>query len=144
MEKRMGVGLRKDRASPRAERGSKLMGLLLRIVYGLCILKGRVGLDWLIKGLGCTNWLSHCSRIGPRILNGSNPCRLPAVGETILKKVARGGRLRAPMGARSAAAAPSPFRLISSWRRSTRSPPPPGAAPIFSWHRSSSSPTPSS
>jgi hypothetical protein len=39
------VGLGKDRPSPRAERGSKLMGLLLRILYGLCIQKDRVGLD---------------------------------------------------------------------------------------------------
>jgi hypothetical protein len=39
------LGLGMDHASPRVERGPKLVGLLLWIVYGLCI--QRVELDWI-------------------------------------------------------------------------------------------------
>jgi hypothetical protein len=66
------LNLGMDRVSPRAERAPQLIGLLLRIVYGPCIQEGRVGLDWPVKGLGCTHgpsrWKDRWKRVGPRIL----------------------------------------------------------------------------
>jgi hypothetical protein len=66
------VGLGMDRASPRAERGSKLVGPVSRIIYGLRIQEDRVGLDWPIKGLGQVDARFNARGSSPRIPNGSS------------------------------------------------------------------------
>ena len=78
----MWLALTVDRVSPRAERASKLASLVLRIVCGLYIQKGRVGLDWPIKRLGCTrspSWFKDSrKRVGPRILKWILPFASPS------------------------------------------------------------------
>ena len=75
----MWLALTVDRVSPRA---SKLASLVLRIVCGLYIQKGRVGLDWPIKRLGCTrgpSWFKDSrKRVGPRILKWILPFASPS------------------------------------------------------------------
>jgi hypothetical protein len=70
------------------------------------------------------------SRIDPRILNGSNPCRLPTVGETIQKKGREGRETAGSDGSwerRRSSAIAAPLDLLlaplhpissSSWCRS--------------------------
>ena len=78
----MWLALTVDRVSPIAERASKLASLVLRIVCGLYIQKGRVGLDWPIKRLGCTrgpSWFKDSRKqVGPRILKWILPFASPS------------------------------------------------------------------
>jgi hypothetical protein len=103
-----------DRASPRAERGSKLAGLVSRIVYGLPIQEGRVGLDWPIKGLGQVDARFNARGSDLRIPNGSSQYPVTGDGRALKKQRRPGlreggdGRRRAPRR-RSAIAAPPWF-----------------------------------
>jgi hypothetical protein len=91
-----------DRASPRAERCSKLVGLVSRIVYGLRIQEDRVRLDWPIKVLGQVDAHFNARGSGPRIPNGSSQYPVMGDGRALDD---REGRRRAPRR-RSAIAAP--------------------------------------
>jgi hypothetical protein len=110
------LGLGMDRASPRAERGSKLVGLVSRIVYGLRIQEDRVGLDWPIKGLGQVDASFNARGSGPRIPNGSSQSRTGDVRALDDRE-----------GAETGAALPQRHRR--SALVPLRSPPPLGVAP---------------
>jgi hypothetical protein len=115
-----------DRASPRAERGSKLVGPVSRIIYGLRIQEDRVGLDWPIKGLGQVDARFNAHGSGPRIPNGSS--QYPRERDTRgLYRPGGGGVAETGVDGRRAAAAPSPLRPGATSNSSSaeiRSPPP--------------------
>jgi hypothetical protein len=58
---------------PKGRKGPQTCGPTFMDRLWVMYTKGRVGLDWPMKGLGYRHWPSRCSSIGPRILNGSNP-----------------------------------------------------------------------
>ena len=81
----------------RGRKGPKLTGLILRIAYGPCKQKDRVGLDWLVKRLGCRYGPSRCTdrlnRVGPRILETDS-----AFGVSLVESQSRGGRVGRVLG----------------------------------------------